>query len=388
VPPQSDLVREPIFPEKAVFGVPSTMAPEDARSLLNGLRLLFEAQIDGLASLGRTKTVRARTSPVENRTLRVRPLDREGLIDDLTLMRAWFDPTAKGERVREAVACVNVVRVELPFKDTLLVRDVGSGRRLVTPEGRVLISCLEAALDEYEATKAVGPIRDEDSWLSFRNEDVAECTLLLLTTYRSWSRRRLDDVVGLLTSETSTLRPAAAGLLLTLLINRNTDPSRALPRPSDPRMLEIISEAIARPATTYATALTDSNRTSARSLDLYRGWPLGELRRRLGPSLHSGFDSGIYIEPTAVEDAISRLVTDIERRPERLQARVPAALEATLATYEQLRPQLAGLGLAFENPAQTRRLIDTLQRAALRHDANSLDGARTLSDTLFGPDDD
>jgi hypothetical protein len=364
------------------------MAPEDARSLLNGLRLLFEAQIDGLASLGRTKTVRARTSPVENRTLRVRPLDREGLIDDLTLMRAWFDPTAKGERVREAVACVNVVRVELPFKDTLLVRDVGSGRRLVTPEGRVLISCLEAALDEYEATKAVGPIRDEDSWLSFRNEDVAECTLLLLTTYRSWSRRRLDDVVGLLTSETSTLRPAAAGLLLTLLINRNTDPSRALPRPSDPRMLEIISEAIARPATTYATALTDSNRTSARSLDLYRGWPLGELRRRLGPSLHSGFDSGIYIEPTAVEDAISRLVTDIERRPERLQARVPAALEATLATYEQLRPQLAGLGLAFENPAQTRRLIDTLQRAALRHDANSLDGARTLSDTLFGPDDD
>lgn len=83
----------------------------------------------------------------------------------------------------------------------------------------------------------------------------------------------------------------------------------------------------------------------------------------MGPSLHSDLGIGIYLEPDSVDDAVDRLVTDIRRRPSRLRARVPAALSATLEEYERRKPQLAGLGLAFENPAYTRRLMETLLKA-------------------------
>ena len=126
----------------------------------------------------------------------------------------------------------------------------------------------------------------------------------------------------------------------------------------------MISDAIAAPAAAYATTLTQTGRTGTRTLDLYRGWPLGELRRRLGSALHRDFETGIYLEPEAVNDAIERLIEDIQRRSPRLRARVPAALEATLEAYESRRPQLMGLGLAFERPAQTRRLFEVLRRAA------------------------
>jgi hypothetical protein len=384
--PWNEIGGQTSSPPHVLFGIPAAVAPDDARGLLRGLRRLFEAQVGGLASAGRGTAAKAKTPSTAGSRPQVRPPDRDALIADLNLMRAWFDPTAKGARVREAVSSIPSIRVELPFEDPLLVRDGGDGRRIVTPEGRALISCLVPAIEEYDRATTIRPYDDENSWIRLRNDDVVECASILLVTYRSWTRRRLDDVVGLLTSETSTLRPAAAGLLLTLLINRNTDPSRALPRPNDRRQLEVISEAIAAPATAYATALTGTDRTGARSLDLYRGWTLGELHRRMGPSLHTGFDSGIYIEPRSVEDAVSRLVEDIRRRPPRLRARVPAALNATVASYERLRPRLAGLGLAFENPAQTRRLLDTLRQAADETDPDVLISADTPSDGLSGPE--
>lgn len=374
----------------ALFGIPAALAPDDARDQLVGLRRLFEAQISGLASARKYPSPKGKASSLIFSTSGDRPPDRDQLLLDLDLLRAWFDPTAKGARVREAVTLIPSITAELPFDHALLLTDAGHGRRIVTPEGRALISCLGPALEEYGTLGTAHGHTDDDSWIRLRDDDVGECASILLATYRTWSRRRLDDVVGLLTSETSTLRPAAAGLLLTLLINRNTDPLRALPRPKEPRQLQLISEAIAGPAAAYATALTESDKTGNRSLDLYRGWPLGELRRRMGMSLHSGLGSGIYIEPEAVDDAISRLVTDIKRRPVTHRARVPAALDATLDTYERLRPQLAGLGLAFENPAQTRRLLDTLRQAAHDDGADDVRSAASssdISDMLPEPED-
>ncbi len=358
--PESSFVSE----ARGIFGIPPGLSPDDASNLLAGLEQLFHMQVEGLQSVRKDLRSRQETFSSFNLPEHIRPSDRDQLIADLDLMRAWFDPVAKGERVREAVSSVSPSRVAVPFNDSYLIKDVGGGRRIVTPEGRTLMSCLRPAIDEFRYTRhlTTEDLNSQLIWL--REEDVSACVVILMTTYRAWTRRRLEDVVGLLTSETSTLRPAAAGLLLTLLVNRNTDSSRALPRPSDRRKLQIISEAIAGPAAAYAKALSGSDKTSASTLDLYRGWPLGELRRRMGSSLHSSLGSGIYIEADAVEDAVGRLVTDIRRRPLRLRGRVHHALDAMLAEYEDRRPQLAGLGLAFESPAYTRRLVDTLRRAA------------------------
>jgi hypothetical protein len=357
-----------------LFGIPIALTLVDASSMLSGLEHLFKAQLDGLRAVRQLPSVRSSDEAAADSGPSVRPPDRRQLVADLELLRAWFDPTAKGERVREAVSAVPVVRTKLPFDGPPIVKHAGNDRRIVTPEGRVLISCLRGALTERIGVGVPGEIDPDATWITLREEDIVACILVLLQTYRVWTRRRLDDVVGLLTSETSTLRPAAAGLLLTLLINRNTDANRALPRPKDPRILQIISEAIAGPAAAYAKALAGSDRTDSRSLDLYRGWPLGELRRRLGPSLHSDLGSGIYLDSQAVNDAISRLVDDIRRRPSRLRERVPAALAATLREYESRRPELAGLGLAFENPAETRRLLDVLRQAAVGSSQNRPNG--------------
>lgn len=350
---------------RSVFGVPAILAPADAIELLTSLEQLFKAQVLALKAIRPDIVESRRPDRLEEASLNYRPPDRNQLVADLELLRAWFDPTAKGARVREAVSCVPPLRVSLAFDDSLLIVHVGSGGRIVTPEGRALISCLRAAISEHQAASPGDRGAADRDWLRLRDDDIAESVLALLSAYRKWTRRRLEDVVELLTSEPSTLRPAAAGLLLTLLINRNTDRSRALPRPNDRRHLEAISEAIAGPAIAYATTLTGTHKTDDRSLDLYRGWPLGELRRRMGVALHSGLGDGIYLEPEAVEDAVRRLVLDIRRRPPRLRARVPQALEAALHAYEDRRPQLAGLGLAFESPGLTRRLLDTLRDAAI-----------------------
>jgi hypothetical protein len=178
----------------------------------------------------------------------------------------------------------------------------------------------------------------------------------------------LDQVIALLTSEPSTLRPAAAGLLLVLLVNRNTAPERALPRPNDRRQLDTISAAIAAPALAYARTLTGSDRASATGVDLYRGWALGELTRRLGPGLHTGLDEGIYLDPAGEGEALRRLADDIARRPAAARARAEAAVDAALREYASARPLLAGLALAHDRPSNTHRIREALVAAAHAHE--------------------
>jgi hypothetical protein len=351
---------------REMFGVPPIIELEDARILLHSLNKLFEAQIRALLAERPDVVMGGEVERADDE----QPPDRRDLVRDLDLLRAWFEPTAKGAKIREALDLLPKVMVVVPFENSTIVFDCGQGRKLVTPEGRALMSCLKPAIENRVSAQHFQPETVRSATVALRFDDVSACSAILLALYRSWTRHRLSDVVGLLASETSTLRPAAAGLLLTLLINRNTDVSRALPRPSDPRRLELISDAIAAPAAAYARVLSGSERTSSRTLDLYRGWPLGELRRRMGSGLHSDFDAGIYLEPSAVADATDRLIADIRRRPARLRGRVPAALEATLEAYESRRPILVGLGLAFERPANTHRLLAELREAAM-DDASS-----------------
>ncbi|MCU1396486.1 MAG: hypothetical protein JWM34_4914 [Ilumatobacteraceae bacterium] len=276
----------------------------------------------------------------------------DDLLAQLRQFRVWFDPTAKGERLRALVGNLSPLPEGIDASagaDAAMAID--GERYLVTPEGYLLVWLWHRAL-----TTPGDPVRPAQS-------DIDSAQRSLLDTYRVWTRRRLEDVVGLLTSETSTLRPAAAGLLLTLLVNRNTSADRSLRRPRAADQLASVSAAISDTALAYAEVL-GGRRTSPSSVDLYRGWALGELRRRLGTGFHSSLDDGIWLDSTAEQQAIERLVDDVRRRDEKGRSRVKPAISAALAAYETCRPQLAALGLAYERPGNTDRLRRILEAAA------------------------
>lgn len=315
-----------------LFGVPVPLERAQARMLSDHLSALLTHQ--------------ANSANVD-----IRPpaeVSRCQLAVELGKFKTWFDPTAKGGRLRSLLANLEVLGrgMELPG---LVAIDLGGGRCLLTPEGYALLWLLARA--------------QAGDTIVMERSDVDAAKLALLELYRGWSRQRLDDVVGLLASETSTLRPAAAGLLFTLLMNRNTAPGRALTRPRNTEALEQVAGAIASPALAYGSTL--GGKTTARaSLDLYRGWALGELRRRLGPGFHSNLDDGIWLDEATVEIAERRLVEDVQRRDAKARDRVAGALDAAVAAYERERPKLAALNLAFEQPGNTLRLRRLLEGAA------------------------
>ncbi len=272
---------------------------------------------------------------------------------DLQSLKEWFDPVAKGDRLRRALASAPKGPETRSLPDPLIYR-LSEDRCLITPEGRVAIEILRNAL----ANKAVA---SGNRILPSSSADAFAVSLLDL--YRDWSRQRLNDVSGLLKSETSTLRPGAAGLLLVLLLNRNIGTDQALPLPKDVDRRSIVEAAIREPALAWATEFTGRPASGA-SADLYRGWAIPELARRLGSGLHRENDV-IYIEPNAVELAIGRLLDDLRARPTNARGRIPGAWNALLDAYGRSRPRLAGLGLAYERPSFTselgRRLIEVTQ---------------------------
>jgi hypothetical protein len=284
------------------------------------------------------------------------PEQVEDLEADLAAMRHWFDPTATGGRLRPLLEAVPKSEGVVPDGfDTLWLRIPGRGE-LVTPEGRAALWCLRHAIPE-DTSKPETDVWIDPGWTRTANE-------VLLERYRSWCQQRIRAVAKLLAGEagTGTLRPTAAGMLLVLLINRNTAAERAIPRPPDAARANAISTAMAAPALAYAHTLAGKARASHTGLDLYRGWALGELSRRLGSGLVT--TNGIYLRPEAVEEAIARLEADLQRRPLAVRARVPQALEAALEEYERSRHVLDSLGLAYERPSQTAELVQRLISAS------------------------
>jgi hypothetical protein len=335
-----------------LFGVPTTLSSADAAALQTSLQEIRNAQFGTLPS-----SVRYRSDA---------PLREE-----LETARYWFDPVAKGERIRDALALLPRLRVSIPHESPEIViivpdargDEIGTPgtRMLLTPEGIAILHCVNRARRNALRNGALpgDPVQ-------FDASAVNDSLVTLSRTYQRWTRQRVNQTIALLTSEPSTLRPAAAGLLLVLLVNRNTAPERALPRPSDRYQLDTISAAIGAPALAYARTLSGSDRASLSGVDLYRGWALGELTRRLGASLHTGIDEGIYLEPDAEAEALRRLADDISRRPQAARARAGAAVDAALREYEAVRPVLAGLALAHDRPSNTERIRAVLGTAAGR----------------------
>lgn len=275
----------------------------------------------------------------------------EHLEEDLRKLHFWYNPTATGKRLREALTDLSPAP-EPPDLAELgdLVVQVDSRRALVTPEGRIAMWAISSVSFLADSRRS-----DADELLWLESSIVTRSWTILAATYRRWNRQRLSDVIALLREETSTLRPSVLGLLLVLLLNRNTAPDRRLPAPDDAISSDAISVALAEPALAFVNALDPKSRADARGLGVYRGWAIGEIARRLGQGLHR--DDGIWIDEQAVPFAEERLVAALVNRPVEELGGVLSALDVFLAAYERVRPKLTSLGIAFEIPSVTRRLL-------------------------------
>lgn len=272
----------------------------------------------------------------------------------LISLRRWFNPISSGRKLRDELANLPTIRVDLQSSWSQLFVTAGRDRLLVTPEGVVVLWLLKS--DAVHLSRGFH--------VQLRGNRNTELGLLTLASvYKSWNEQRLRGVTDLLEKETTTLRPTAAGLLFVLLINRNTDYSRRLPSPQNKQQSDEISRAIALPTLAFAHGLTQHAKASERGLDLYRGWALGELARRLGEGLHRGAD-GIWIDPEWELAARLRLREALAGR-----SASGIAIDEALLQYEEIRPALSALHIAFERPSNTRRIRNELLSWADRGDA-------------------
>jgi hypothetical protein len=282
------------------------------------------------------------------------------LAGDLKKLHYWFNPTATGRRLRDALEQLpavgpNVGNELADLGD--LVEVVDDRRALVSPEGRVGMWVIAAALRE----RPDADVDDDPLWLP--QHQVSTAWSSLNAVYQDWNRQRLRDVTGLLREETATLRPSVIALLLVLLMNRNTAKERRLPAPTKADLSRDVSRAVAEPALAFAQALGGSrdSQADARGLEVYRGWAIGEIARRLGTSLHR--EDGIWIDESAVPAAEDRLIAALINRPPKQLVAVPHALDALIEEYDRVRPVLTTLGIAHERPSVTKRLVEKIVRA-------------------------
>lgn len=265
---------------------------------------------------------------------------------DIEELRRWFDPLARGERLRrelDAIEKTSVHATRLSL-DELLV-SVAKQRMIVTPEGRIVIEVLRMKL--AESTPVV--VIDEGDLLS------AEHTVA--NAYRAWSRKKLTSVIALREGRAGVLRPPAAGFALFLLVNRSTAPERAIHRLDDARARSAADEAIGSVVEAFADRLK-AGRRKTEHFSTYGGYAISELRRRI--RLGSESDE-IYVPPGTEEDVLEFVAADLMRRPRTSPGAILSAFDALVSRYRSVHSTLASLGLAHERPADTARLRERLE---------------------------
>lgn len=313
-----------------LFGVPLALSRRDALELTAGLRDLWAGQASRV------------------------PGD---LDEDLELLRRYFDPIASGERLRKAVAQLpkRERRASPPLMTPLLVQKTNDGRELVTPEGRLTLACLDAALELGDGETVV----IEPAW-------VHSAEHVLVERYRDWGRQRLNSVLKLRAGKASPMHPTAVALVLLLLINRSTSEDRAIRRPTQSKSLELVDEALRGAQRAFADVLRPGGRRRDEHLSLYIGYPLTEARRRLSDSLSE--PDCLFIRPDHEDRVLDFLAQDVanRKRPPSVYD-LGRAFDALVAAYRQKLPALASLGLAFERPSYTEQLRTRLLEAYQGH---------------------
>ena len=319
------------FPPETIFGLPFALPLTDALLLLKQLQQLWEDQFGRAFS---------------------------DLDDDLDGLSRFFDPIATGNRLRVAIADVRPARVS-PADGCELWMAVGDGRFLVTPEGRLIADYLIAA------TRAAPEL------VTISRDDALALEHHLRVRYRTWSQRRLKDVVHLLEGGGSAMLPQSIGAILLLLVNRSTSRERALPKlaPKTGAMAKLDS-GLNSVVDAFTDVLAPSEQRarprSPEQYSLYSGYALTEARRRLGGRIANS-DKGVWIEDSSVDEVIKYIAADLARRPEMTSGCAIAAFDALCDRYEVVRPELAAHGLAFSRTGHVRQLkikfVSALQEA-------------------------
>ena len=281
-------------------------------------------------------------------------------IGDLQLIReALFDPVSREERLRRELDKYRDALGWPPPEGTpeILALPIGGDAFAITPEGRLAIAPLEAALPD-----------EEDESVTVDELDVYAAEHTLATVYRDWTRYRLARVIGLREGQGRPMLPAAVGTVLFLLVNGNVGADLALAQPKKPLDQERLDEAVIAPIQHFAMAMDASERRSARHLQLYNGYALSEARRRLGGDVVLERDPAnpgtkrVYVADGAENRVIEALARDLQGRGVAPEI-VAAAFDQLTAAYEEERPRIAAFGAANSKPSRTKQLRRELLRA-------------------------
>lgn len=176
----------------------------------------------------------------------------------------------------------------------------------------------------------------------------------------------LDQIHAAYGKRAPTLRPRpeTVGLAITLLVNRNTAPERALRRWSDDgqRTVDACTDpAVCIPAERFAVALGDPVPSG------WRGGGVAGLRCLLGPAAHVSTLRGRGIATKIwVEDDPARLVVSAWLAKRHDSSVIDRAFDDLIEATWPYAPALAAYGNLHERPGHTTRLRTALttQRAA------------------------
>lgn len=273
-----------------------------------------------------------------------------GLSHDLGVCRRWFDPVAQGQRLRAEL-------LDLPpwppgpNPGPPFTLAAGDSSGLVTPEGRCAMDVLAKWIADPSRAGEPGELIEYDQRLA--------------ALYREWSRHRLQGVVDLLAGSTKPLQIPAAGLVVTLMVNRCTSRERAWVRFASLDKRSVVDEAFSAPMQEFCRALGSAKKGSAPTLR--KPWMLHEAHRRLAGSLVSidtrgKTDGFVWIEPKGRDHVISTVVRDLARG-HRVRIGVSEfedAFDGLVDALRRVAPQLAAFGLAHERPPETARLRSRL----------------------------
>jgi hypothetical protein len=282
---------------------------------------------------------------------------------DLARCRDFFDPAARGYKLRERIEALpevpaNIYTESLKLPDEI-VTNAGGGKLIAGVEARLTLDLLE---DGYRR-------QGGGHWvLPPETARVAENRAL--EVYRSWSLRKLSDAIALRMGEGEVLQATSVGLVLALLVNRVDSPDRAVMRPGEGSG-HPIDEALHSAAVAFADSITPG-RTTRRSSDMRRlhgGYMLSEARRRLADKM-SGYPGAVYIRPGAKADVIRFLGSDLARRENLTADQLSDALGRLVDVFRENVLGLAGHSSVYERPADTRRLREELLASFAEASAN------------------
>lgn len=275
------------------------------------------------------------------------------LEEDLDKCKRWFDPVAQGHRLRKEITELPDLSSDLPDPGPPFTISLGSGKRLVTPEGRCVLELLLRLETE-------GPYIIDDA-------ELAPYERRLGLLYRTWSRHRLQSVVDLLMGQDKPLQIPATGVVLALLVNRSTAEARALTRFSSGSPKDIVDRAFFGSVEAFTRILTPGRKAKSNYPHLISGWMLYEARRRLGEALvvldaKNGKDGKVWISPDTEDAVVDTLARDLARghRSKVTSELLGSAYDALVDSLRRELPALAAFGLVHERPRDTQQLREKL----------------------------